>query len=268
MKPLFVTGLVTLLSVMALASAQHQLVVTVTDQGISISGQVQSDYTRFVLENRASDVYAHEFVRLKDGADAEAVRQALPALLSGCADEATFGIVMANTDSFLGGAVGTPAGGEREVGLVLTPSSYLVYADHITDAGPGVDVAHTALVTVAEAASPTTAPEDDLTVELAEYAFALPADLTAGTHLVRFENVGTETHLGFVFELPEGMTVEEAMYEEGPVDWANAQGVHALDPGAVVYAAMTVEPSRTYLFDCPLPNDQGMPHDRLGMMQS
>jgi hypothetical protein len=59
----------------------------------------------------------------------------------------------------------------------------------------------------------------------------LPADIKAGTHLVKFENIGNEDHLGFVFKLPEGMTAEEAMQGEDQSvdDWSQAQGIH--DPG-------------------------------------
>lgn len=268
MKAQFVLGLVALLGVTATASAQNRLVVAVTDQGIDVSTRLESGYTEFVLDNRASSVYAHEIVRLKDGGDAKAVQQALPKLFSGEADEGTFAMVVASTDTFLGGAVGTVPGGERSVGLTLTPGTYVIYVDKITDTGISIDLAHTAILTVTEAAAPTPEPRADITIKMAEYAFALPASMTAGTHLVRFENVGKEDHLGFVFKLPEGMTAEEARHsDDESVDWSQAQGVHAVGAGAAVYAEMTFEPGRTYLFDCPIPNDKGVAHDELGMMQ-
>ena len=174
---------------------------------------------------------------------------------------------MAHAEGLVGGAVGTPPGSTREVGVNLTPGTYVVYADRITAEGTQLEVSHTAVVTVTRAADADPAPEPDLTVPLADYAFALPADLSAGTHLVRFKNVGKETHLGFVFELPAGMTREEATAHDGPVDWATAQGVHALDAGEFTDVEMTFKPGRTYLFNCPIPNAEGTPHDALGMMQ-
>lgn len=265
-----ICGLVALVSFLAVASAQTQLVVTVTDETIRAPETLESGYTEFVLDNQASGVYAHEIVRIKEGGDARAVQEALPGLFSEEADEATFAMIVANTDKLLGGAVGTVPGGERSVGLSLTPGTYVIYADEITDAGISIDPAHTAVLTVTQAAEPAAEPEADITIKMAEYAFALPAAIPAGTHLVRFENVGEESHLGFVFALPEGVTQAEAMNSTTgaePVDWASAQGVHALDAGAVMYAELTFEAGRTYLFDCPLPNDEGTAHDELGMMQ-
>ncbi len=268
MKAQSIVGLVALLGVTATVSAQNQLVVSVSDQHISVPTRLESGYTEFVLDNQASGVYAHEIVRLKDGGDARAVQQALPSLFSEEADEATFAMVVANTDTFLGGAVGTVPGGERSVGLTLTPGTYIIYADKITDSGLSIDLAHTAILTVTEAADPTPEPKANITIKMVEYAFALPANIAAGTHLVRFENVGNEDHLGFVFALPEGMSAEEARHsDDESVDWSQAQGVHAVGAGASVYAEMTFEPGRTYLFDCPIPNDKGVSHDELGMMQ-
>ncbi len=103
MKVPFILGLALLLGVMAVASAQSQLVVSVTDKGVSVPAHIESGYTEFVLDNQASGTYAHEIARIKDGRDARAVQQALPKLFSEDADESTFGMVMANTDKLLGG---------------------------------------------------------------------------------------------------------------------------------------------------------------------
>lgn len=206
-------------------------------------------------------------MRLKVGDDPEVFREDIAAFFSGTANEEIIARLTTGFDVFMGGVVGTPAGQTRSVGLALTPGTYVVYADGIRE-GPALDVAHTAVVTVTEAADPAPEPEADLELKLAEYAFALPAGMTAGTHLVRFENVGKEDHLGFVFKMPDGMSAEEAMHsDDHSVDWTSAQGVHAVGAGAVVYAEMTFEPGATYLFDCPIPNDTGVSHDELGMMQ-
>lgn len=106
---------------------------------------------------------------------------------------------MGSVEVFVGGAIGTVPGGTRSVGLVLTPGMYVMYADHISEEGLIIDEAHTATITVTEGANPAPEPEADYTINMAEYAFALPADLEAGTHLVKFENLGTEDHLAFVF---------------------------------------------------------------------
>jgi uncharacterized cupredoxin-like copper-binding protein len=252
-----------------LASAYaDRLVVTVTDDGVSVPLRFESGYTEFVLDNQSSNVYAHEIVRVKDGADPELFKQGIIAFFSGRADETTIGNIIETMDVFVGGAIGTMPGNTRSVGLTLTPGTYVMYADQISEEGLIIDETHTAFITVTEAANPAPEPTADYTIKMAEYAFALPGDIKAGTHLVKFENIGKEDHLGFVFKLPDGMTPEEAMHSEAPnVDWGEAQGVHAVGGGSATYVEMTFEPGATYLFDCPIPNDEGVSHDELGMMQ-
>jgi hypothetical protein len=245
-----------------------ELTVTVTDEKVSVTGALESGYTQFVLDNQASNVYAHEIVKIKDGADPILFRDGIIAFFSGTADEAIFGTLMETMDVFVGGAVGTNPGDTRRVGVNLTPGTYVIYADQISDEGLIIDEAHTAVITVTEAANPVPEPTPDYTINMAEYAFALPADIKAGTHLVKFENVGTEDHLAFVFKLPDGMTIEEAMHSEDPnVDWAEVQGVHAVGGSSATYVEMIFEAGATYLFDCPIPNDEGVSHDEMGMLQ-
>lgn len=246
----------------------HSLSVKVFQDHISVPTTAESGYTEFALTNGTGDIYAHEIVKVKAGADPEIFRDGIIAFFSGKADEKMMGELMGMLDVFSGGAVGTAPGSSRSVGMVLTPGTYVVYADKITDTGLVIDKAHTAIVTVTEAKQPASAPTADYTIELGEYAFLLPETLEAGTHLVKFENSGKEDHLAFVFRLPDGMSEDEAMQRENPpIDWAQAQGVHALGSGAAAYALLTFEPGATYLFDCPIPNAEGKAHDEMGMMR-
>lgn len=257
-----------LLLILLASAYADQLVVTVTDEGVSVPTTFESGYTEFVLDNQSSKVYAHEIVKVKEGADPEVIQQGIIAFFSGTADEAIMGQVMESLDVFVGGAVGTVPEGTRSVGVVLTPGTYVIYADQISEEGLIIDEAHTAIITVTEAANPAPEPTADYTIKLAEYAFALPGDIKAGSYLVKFENIGKEDHLGFVFKLPDSMTAEEAMHSsDESVDWSQAQGVHAVGTGSANYIEMTFEAGATYLFDCPIPNDEGTPHDQMGMMQ-
>ena len=242
--------------------------VTVTDENISVPSTVESGYTQFVLDNQASNVYAHEIVKVKEGTDPTVFRDGIIAFFSGTADESTIGNIMSTMDMFVGGAVGTTPGATRGVGVNLTPGTYVIYADQISEEGLIIDEAHTAIITVTEAAHPAPEPTPDYTIKMTEYAFALPGDLKAGTHLVKFENIGKEDHLGFIFKLPDGMTPEEAMHHNSDeVNWSEVQGVHAVGGGSSTYVEITLEPGATYLFDCAIPTDEGVPHDELGMMQ-
>lgn len=266
--PALVAALLTLFVGNLGVSFAHGLTVTVHDAHISVPDTVESGYTEFVLANESQSIYAHEIVKIKAGADAAAFRDGIIAFFTGKADEKTVGTLLETLEVFAGGAVGTLPGTSRSVGMMLTPVTYVIYADRISDQGPTIDQAHTAIIKVTQAARPVPAPEPDFTIKLGEYAFMLPTTIEPGTHLVAFENVGKEDHLGFVFRLPDGVSAEEAMHMKDPViDWARAQGLHALGSGATAYAQMTFEPGATYLFDCPIPNDAGKAHDELGMMR-
>jgi hypothetical protein len=262
---LLMGGLVTFLA----SAYADQLVVTVTDEGVSVPTTIESGYTEFGLDNQSTNVYAHEIIKIKDGGDAAGVLKAIAAMFSGSEDPSVFETLMNNAEAFMGGVVGTVPGAERSVGLTLKPGTYVLYADQISEEGLIIDDTHTAIITVTEATNPAPEPTADYTINMAEYAFALPGDIKAGTHLVKFENIGTEDHLAFVFKLPDGMTPEEAMHSnDGSVDdWAEAQGVHAVGGGSANYVEMTFEAGATYLFDCPIPNDEGVSHDEMGMMQ-
>jgi uncharacterized cupredoxin-like copper-binding protein len=83
----------------------------------------------------------------------------------------------------------------------------------------GPHTAHAAETTTTAMPTTTTAPvphEGDLAVIADDYRFDdLPAVIAAGTHTVRFENRGSETHELFLFRNPDGLTLEE-IAELGP----------------------------------------------------
>lgn len=261
---------VLLLMLLGGSALADELRMVVTDDGIKLPASIQSGYTRFVLDNQAGKPYANEILRVQDGVDGEAALQDLIAVFRGEADEATANQTFMSVTP-VSGAVITLPGASRQIGVVLDPGTYLVYADWMDPEGPGIEPSHTGVINVEQAAAPAPEPTADLEIKLAEYAFALPAALPAGTHQTRLENIGQEPHLGFIFKLPAGITeadVHAAMASGGEpdwIDWSTAQGVHLLGAGQVTYLDLTFEPGASYLFDCPIANDEGITHDELGM---
>ena len=134
------------------------------------------------------------------------------------------------------GAVSIPPGAAGEVGVVLKPGRYVVYADRVTDRGPAITPVTTLSVTPSEhSAAP---PTPDYTVKMVDYAF--PANVKAGKHLYRVENLGRQEHTMFVSKLLPGKTSKDvmALLEDETLDPASVLeeetfGVHVVAPGVL-----------------------------------
>ena len=53
-------------------------------------------------------------------------------------------------------------------------------------------------------------PRADVTVRMTDYSFDAPPTIEAGRTLVRFDNVGTHSHLALVARLAPGETLADA----------------------------------------------------------
>lgn len=97
-------------------------------------------------------------------------------------------------------------------------------------------------------------PAGDVLVRLVDYAFDMPAKITAGRHLVRFENVGAHPHMAIVRRLTNGKTLADevkwaAAGRVGPEPAIAAGGLTDLAPGRVSVNEFDFTPGR-YLFIC------------------
>lgn len=127
-------------------------------------------------------------------------------------------------------------------------------------------------VTAAEG-EPREAPQANFTVELRNFEFDVPENLTAGTHVVRFTNAGTQPHEAPLVKLDEGVTMEEFLHavedptRQAPPPGAGVGGVNVLAPGAEAYAIVELTEG-DYGFVCFVssPEHDGAPHVALGMV--
>jgi hypothetical protein len=130
------------------------------------------------------------------------------------------------------------------------------------------------LVVVPAPPSTAAAPElkADLTVTLSDYAFALSAPLTAGTHTIRVENAGPQLHEVTLERLLPGKTLADwqawaagGMRGAPPVEPAG--GLVGPDKGKAGWLTVTLEPGN-YLLNCYVPDAKdGKPHFTHGMVQ-
>ena len=129
------------------------------------------------------------------------------------------------------------------------------------------------VVTAAPQATAAAAePKADLTVTLSDYAFALSAPLTAGTHTIRVENAGPQLHEISFEQLAPGKTLKDwqrwvgAGMQGAPVS-KSIGGFIGPDKGKVGWLTMTLAPGK-YLLTCYVPDAKdGKPHVAHGMVQ-
>jgi uncharacterized cupredoxin-like copper-binding protein len=129
---------------------------------------------------------------------------------------------------------------------------------------------HRLVVTPSRAAAAE--PTADLTVTLSDFAFALSAPLTAGTHTIRVENNGPQVHELTIERLSPGKTLADwqrwaAGGMKGEPVSMPFGGFAGPDSGKMGWVTRTFTPG-TYLFLCYVPDvKDGAPHLAHGMVK-
>src|SRR5690554_5635431 len=205
----------------------------------SVPQEMAPGYTRFSLETPADNGATLTLYRLKSGATLEELQPALEAVdvaFSGGGDPAE-AINAALEIADIVAELDLEPGLSDGVGLVLAEGEYVL--DHAPypmeeDALPARTYRTFSVGGEVEAE----APSADVEVEMVDFAFALPADISAGQQVWRVRNTGEQLHHMVVFRLNEGATLDEMMAwmetEEGPPPGEPAAYVGIMSPG---YAA-------------------------------
>jgi hypothetical protein len=174
------------------------------------------------------------------------------------------------------GGVNPPMpGSDTRAMLDVQPGDYAIVCivdvpDHVPHMMKGMIKGLT--VTAASAAA-AAEPVADMTVTAVDFAFAPSAEFTAGHHLIKFENKGTEPHEFELVRLGDGKTVDDLMKWgqtlQGPLPGTSLGGAAPLVPGQVEYVPVDLTPGN-YVVVCfvPDPTKQGMPHVAEGMLRT
>lgn len=165
--------------------------------------------------------------------------------------------------------------GERaSVGVNLPAGRYLLLGSLYSEGpegGPTTNVVKPLEVTGEGA----TAPEADAVVRMADFTFAIPADLEAGEQTWRFANSGKQVHHAVIQKLKAGKTMDDVMAFsetfEGEDPTEEFAYVHMLSPGSSNFVTLDLTPG-SYVALCFIPDyakgGDGAPHMAHGMMQS
>jgi hypothetical protein len=179
---------------------------------------------------------------------------------------------------FAGGPNAAGPNGAIEAIVDLKPGNYVAICaipspDGVVHMAKGMVKGFVVTPKSAEAAAQPAAvpPTPDMTIALADYSFAPSVPVTAGRHVIRVDNNGTQWHELVFLKLDAGKTLEDIMKweqkPEGPPPASPVDGVSPLSPGETNTVTVNLTPGE-YVFICFLPDvKDGRPHLAHGMVQ-
>lgn len=121
-------------------------------------------------------------------------------------------------------------------------------------------------------ATPAEEPVSNLTIELRDFAFGIPENISAGKVVVKFHNAGTQPHEAPLIQLQGNATIQEfiAAVEsetpQGPPPGMGVGGVNIIAPGDYAYAVVDLVAGANYGLLCFVEDPAShSPHVALGM---
>jgi hypothetical protein len=262
--------------------------VTATADGLQIPGDVPAGTVLFVLDNQSEGFAGISLIQLPEGTTMEEAMVVL-----GGPPPAEEGSPVADGEASPaagegGGEMGPPpplfyemtwAGGvfappgmSGEFVVTLTPGEWVLATD------PESGMAPVTFQVTGEAAEAQQI-EADATVEMDDFEFVLPDNLTAGSQIWSVTNSGEQPHEMFVSRTPRRLTLEEVQIllelpedqlpPEGvpsPAEFQDVGGVAPISTDQTVLVELNLEPG-AYVAVCFMPDrESGMPHALKGMV--
>lgn len=245
----------------AAQSAPAVIAVTTNDYAFVAPDTVPAGLVTFEMKNEGKEPHHVWVARLDDG-------KTIADLASAMADHGPPPAWFVS----VGGPQADATAETSNATLLLTPGNY-VYVCFVPspDGQPHVAKGMIRPFTVTgESDAAARLPDADVTVRLVDYGFELSAPLTAGRHVIAFENPSEQFHEVVLFKLQPGATAAQAAAwvekMDGPPPMTMAGGVTGIDPGERVVIDTDLEPGE-YALICFLPDHKdGKPHVAHGMI--
>ncbi len=248
------------------AATPPEVHFTAKDFSFEGPATISSGWTTIVLHNDGPTLHHLMLLRLTDGKTVGDLEAAAAAMKPG--------EMMPPTWAVPAGGVNPPdPGADTRATLDIQPGDYAVVCvvdipDHVPHMMKGMISA----LTVRSASGPA-APEPtaDVTINQVDFAFAPSAPLTAGHHVIKVVNLGTQPHELEVIKLAEGKTMDDlaqwGQTFQGPLPGSSLGGAAPMAPGQVEYFPLDLTPGN-YAILCfvPDPTKNNMPHLAEGMV--
>lgn len=240
------------------------VMVMAADYSFQMPDTLPAGVTSFRLMNHGKEMHHLTLIRLAEGMTAADLAKMQPG------GPLPPGVTLA------GGPNYSIPGGAIEAVVDLKPGNYAAICaipspDGVVHMAKGM--VHPFVVTAtADSTKPmASAPEADIVIKLADYSFTPSTPLTAGRHVIRVENNGTQWHEMVFVKLEPGKTLEDLAKwvekPEGPPPGGPIDGVAPMSPGEWNTVTVNLTPG-DYGFLCFLPDvKDGKPHMMHGMAQ-
>lgn len=225
--------------------------------------QIPAGLTTINFQNVGKEWHHIQFARLNDGVTfvklTEAMQKGDPAFMT--------------MMSFVGGVAALDPGGNGSVTLDLAEGEYVLMCFiPSADGVPHVAKGMVRPLTVKGAASAAAAePKADVTVNMKDFHFTMPAEVKASKQVWKIVNDGPQPHEIAIIKLAEGKTIEDiyAWYAkpEGPQPFQFVGGMQGMSVGApAAFINLDLQPG-AYVATCDIPDPaSGKPHSALGMV--
>ena len=274
LKPFKLLALPLTLALGLALAAPTPLDLMATDNAYSGPDTVQAGYVEVKLSNAAKMPVDVNFFRLKPGVSEAQFKAAANAVATQAAPDASS--QLAQLVDLAGGVSDVQPGQSSSATLHLTPGAYFMVsldadeATHQTALDRGFDK----LLTVTGPELDNAPAPADYTVEMVDYRFVLPANVTAGEHRWHIVNTGKEPHFTLIAKVAPGKTFQDVMAAmmsndhsgPPPVDFEHAVMAQVLTSGQAEDVTWTL-PAGNYAVVCFVTSQNGLEHAQMGMLQ-
>ncbi len=254
------------LSACAVAPAASTAPAAVTFKGADFSFEgpesIPAGLTTINFQNIGKEWHHIQLARINDGVTMQQLDEAMKK-----DSNAALGMV-----NLVGGVAALDPNGNGSVTLKLQEGQYLLLcfipsADGVPHLAKGM----VRPLTVKGAGVAATEPSADITVDMKDFHFTMPAEVKAGKQVWKVVNNGPQPHEIALVRLADGKTLEDiyAWYAkpEGPQPFSMAGGMQAISSvGGSGFINLDLKPGN-YVAICDIPDPaSGKTHSELGMV--
>lgn len=256
------------------ASTPTALNVSAGGHGYDAPASVQAGYVTLTLSNRSRLPVDIGFFRLKPGASEAQFRKLGTKVATQSARDADYRLA-AVVDA-VGGVGDVQPGKSSAATFQLRPGRYILASLDADDKTKktAMSQGYYRYLTVTGPALSNAPASADYTINMVDYRFQLPGNVTAGRHTFHITNTGREAHFTLLARLLPGKTMQDVMKAMSskdqsappPVDFAHSSFAQVITSGQAEDVTWNLD-AGSYVAVCFVADRRGVPHAQMGMMQ-